>query len=95
MAWTVRLAPVTWIAVGWSLEHAGYVIFARFVFPLIFAVAFFPAYFQLFWFRCPRCRQWFFGPGRVRLVRLLSAMFFFQRCNSCGVRVGEPIDDAK
>jgi hypothetical protein len=83
------LAPPVWISAIAGLERIGPLWLARFVFPIAFAMVFFLAFFQLLFFVCPRCKNTFFAPGGFRNAGVLLAMFFFNRCQTCGLRAGD------
>jgi hypothetical protein len=85
--WFLLLSPALWVIAGVTLERAGYAWFARFVFPPLFFAVLFPVFFFAGYFRCPRCKRLFYIRGRLTIV-------FQNRCQSCGLRAGQPLDAA-
>ncbi len=86
--WFLVLSPISWMLSGPLLERSGHVVLGRFVFPPLFAVLLFPAFFGLIFFRCPRCRAQFIVRGKWTIV-------FERRCQTCGLRVGESPDPSR
>lgn len=96
LAWTFRLAPLVWVAVIAGVEQVGPLWLARFALPIAFAMVYFPIFFKLLFFACPRCGNTFFAPGGLRNAGVMLAMFFHDRCQTCDLRAGEsPEKDAK
>lgn len=89
LAWTFRLAPLVWVVVIVGVEQIGPLWLARFVLPIAFATVYFPVFFRLLFFACPRCGSTFFAPGGFRNAAVLLAMYFHNRCQTCGLRAGE------
>ena len=83
--WLFAVALPLWAGANLLLDHAGSARFATWVYPLLFAAMVFPTFFFAMHFRCPRCSRHLYIRGRGEFV-------FENRCQSCGLRVGDRLD---
>jgi hypothetical protein len=84
-----RLAPCLWIAsnlLAARLEASQSVEMVLFV---AYVVVMVPAGFLLSNFGCPACGKPFFKPGGAQDIFALPAMFFSNKCRTCGIKAGE------
>lgn len=89
LIWLFRAGAVLWLPLEGVIEHIGWQVFAKFVYPPLFAIVWIPTYLCLLNFSCPRCRNAFFAPGGWRNAGVLLSVLFLNRCQTCGLRSGE------
>ena len=83
------MLPLVWLLIGGWVERMDVGI-VGYAFPVVFFALLSPLFFGVIGFRCPRCGHYFFAPGAQSKHATALAIIFINRCQNCGIRVGQP-----